>query len=46
VHLSFRRVYGDSQIVTMLKETAIGTVYAVLSIPVIIALALWVGTRR
>ena len=43
LHLSFRRVYGETQVVTMLKETAVGTVYAVLSIPAIFALALWVA---
>jgi hypothetical protein len=45
VHLSFRRVYGESQIVTMLKETMIGVLYSATSIPAIIALALWVASR-
>jgi hypothetical protein len=44
-HLSFRRVYGDTHLVTMFKETGVGTLYSIASIPAIVATALWVASH-
>ena len=46
-HLALRRVYGGSQMATLLKETGIGVLYAAASVPMWFLLALWVaGSRR
>ena len=42
-HLAFRRVYGNSHIRTFLKELGIAALYMVASVPVIVAVALWVA---
>jgi len=44
-HLAFRRVYGDTQVVTMLKETGVAVLYGLASIPAIFATALWVASH-
>lgn len=44
-HLALRRVYGGSQMATLLKETGIGLLYAVASVPMWFFLALWVAGR-
>lgn len=42
-HLAFRRVYGNSHVVTLLKELGIAALYMAASIPTIIGVALWVA---
>ncbi len=42
-HYSLRRVYGESNGKTLLKELGIGALYAAVYIPSVVALALWVG---
>lgn len=44
-HLALRRMYGGSQASTLLKELGIGTLYAVASVPMWLALAVWVASR-
>jgi hypothetical protein len=45
VHLAFKRVYGETHLVTMLKETGVGFLYSIASIPAIFAAALWVASH-
>jgi hypothetical protein len=42
-HLAFRRVYGQSHIITLLKEIGIAALYIAASIPTIVGVALWVA---
>lgn len=42
-HLALRRVYGGSFSATLLKELAMSVLYSVASIPVLLALAIWVS---
>lgn len=42
-HLAFRRVYGNSHVVTFLKELGIAALYLMASIPAIVGVALWVA---
>jgi hypothetical protein len=44
-HLAFRRVYGGSFVTTLLKETGVGFLYSVASVPAIVLLALWVASH-
>jgi hypothetical protein len=42
-HLAFRRVYGQSHVVTLLKEIGISAFYIAAMIPTIVGVALWVA---
>ena len=42
-HLAFRRVYGNSHLVTFLKELGIAALYLLASIPTIVGVAIWVA---
>ena len=44
-HLAFRRVYGATAGVALLKEIGIGALYVAASIPAVFVLALWVASR-
>ena len=44
-HLAFHRVYGSAHVATALKETGIGVLYALASIPAILIAAIWVGSH-
>ena len=44
-HWSLRRVYGGSQLGTLLNELGIGALYCAASIPALVALAYWVAVR-
>ncbi|MGH7617222.1 MAG: DUF3667 domain-containing protein [Gemmatimonadaceae bacterium] len=44
-HLALRRVYSGSQVSTLLKELGIGALYAAVSIPAVMLLAIWVASR-
>ena len=44
-HLAFRRVYGDSHAVTVIKESGVGFLYGVASIPVMMIAALWAASH-
>lgn len=44
-HLALRSVYGGTQKQTLLKELGIGALYAVASVPMWLALALWVSSH-
>jgi hypothetical protein len=45
VHLALRRVYGGSQLSTLMKETGLGALYTIASLPMIVILAMWVAWR-
>ena len=45
VHLAFRRVYGGTHFVTALKETGVGLLYAVASVPALLVAALWAASH-
>ena len=44
-HLAFRRVYGDSHAVTVVKESGVGILYGVASVPVMLVAALWAASH-
>jgi hypothetical protein len=44
-HLAFRRVYGDSHAVTVLKETGVALLYGIASVPVMLVVALWAASH-
>jgi uncharacterized protein DUF3667 len=44
-HFALRRVYGGSNGANVLKELAIGLLYAAVYIPSVVSLAVWVGRR-
>jgi hypothetical protein len=43
VHLALVRVYGGSQLVTLLKELGISVLYVLASLPMIMILAMYVA---
>ena len=45
VHLAFRRVYGNTHVVTAAKEAGVGLLYGVASIPAIFIAALWAAAH-
>jgi hypothetical protein len=45
-HRALRRVYGGSLGATLLKETGVGILYSVASLPVLIGLAMWVVATK
>lgn len=44
-HFALRRVYGGSNGSTVLKELGIGVLYAIVYVPAVVSLALWVGSK-
>jgi hypothetical protein len=44
-HFAFRRVYGGSQLSTLLRELGISALYAAASVPAVVAVAVWVASR-
>jgi Protein of unknown function (DUF3667) len=42
LHIALRRVYGGSQLMTMMKETGFGVCYGIATLPAFVAAALWV----
>lgn len=46
VHLAFRRVYGETHVATIVKETGVGILYMLVSIPAIFVAALWVASHH
>jgi len=45
VHLAFRRVYGETHVLTALKETGVAVIYSAASIPAIFIAALWAASH-
>jgi hypothetical protein len=45
VHLAFKRVYGDTHILTIVKETGVGFLYTLAAIPAIFIAALWAASH-
>ena len=45
VHIAFKRVYGETHILTMVKETGVGLLYTMASIPAIFIAALWAASH-
>jgi hypothetical protein len=43
VHVALRRVYGGSQLMTMMKESGVGLLYGVATVPMFIAAATWIA---
>jgi hypothetical protein len=44
-HFAFRRVYGDSHLLTMAKEAGVGFLYAFAMAPAIFLAALWAASH-
>ena len=44
-HLAFKRVYGASNLITIVKEAGIGVLYAIATVPAIFVAALWVASH-
>ena len=45
VHFAFKRVYGASHLLTIVKETGIAVLYGIATVPAIFIAALWVASH-
>jgi hypothetical protein len=45
VHFAFKRVYGASHLLTIVKETGIAVLYGIATVPAIFVAALWVASH-
>jgi hypothetical protein len=43
LHVALRRVYGGSQVMTMVKETGVGLLYGVATVPLFLVAAIWIA---